>query len=96
MSSITIPIVLLVLFLVTFFACGYGFGNWVEAATLKRHGEEIDALSTTIEELYTGLQMVYKAYTGDLVTEEEARQAALRAEWLLDTVEPPIEVEAAE
>ncbi len=95
MSSISIPVVLFILFLVGAFASGYGFGNWVEATTLKLHEEEIDALNLTIEELYGTLDDVYQAFTGNYVGEEQAAQAAARAEWVLATVMSPEQVEAA-
>lgn len=95
-ASVNIDVLLLVLFLVGMFASGYGFGNWVEAEILKMHENEVDALSETIDELYIGLENVYKAYTGDAVTEEQAREAAERAEFLLTTILSPTQVEAAE
>jgi hypothetical protein len=93
--KVDIPVVLLLLFLIGMFASGYGFGNWVESTTLKQHDAEVEVLTNTIDELYTGLEMVYKAYTGDAVTEQEAREAAQRAEWLLTIVHSPQQVEAA-
>lgn len=93
--SVTIPVLLLFLLMVGMFASGYGFGNWVEASILKQHEEEVESLTTTIDELYNGLETVYGAYTGDDVTPEQARLAAERAEFLLTIVMSPSQVEAA-
>jgi hypothetical protein len=93
-ASVNIDIFLLVLFLVGMFASGYGFGNWIESEIIEAHEREVDALSITIDELYNGLEMVYRAYTADGVTEEQAREAAERAEFLLTTILSPTQVEA--
>lgn len=97
-ASLDINIVLFFLFLISMFACGYGFGNLVESKiieSLSIHEEEIEALCVTVDELYTGLEMVYNAFTGITVSEEQAREAAERAEYLLAIVDPPTQVEAA-
>lgn len=95
-ASVTINLALFGLFLVGMFASGYGFGNWVEGEIIKAHEAEVEALSITIDELYIGLENVYRAYTADNVTEEQAREAAERAEFLLTTILSPTQVEAAE
>jgi hypothetical protein len=93
--SLDIDLWLFLLFLVGMFASGYGFGNWIEGEIIELHEQEVDALSITIDELYTGLEMVYRAYTGDNITEEQAREAAERAEFLLTTIMSPKQVEEA-
>lgn len=94
-ASVNIDVFLLILFLVGMFASGYGFGHWIENEILDAHEKEVDALCDTIDELYNGLALVYRAFTGD-ATEEQAREAVERAEFLLTTVMSPTEVEAAE
>jgi hypothetical protein len=94
-ASVSINVIFLLLLMVGAFASGYGFGNWVEAEILDQHEQEIAALSTTIDELYVSLDLVYKAYTGDNVTFEQAQDAAALAEWLLTNLDSPAKIAAA-